>query len=270
VSSAILYAAIVAIWIGVLVPRWLRHDHIRENHLRLRRFSSRLEPQADAGDADAQAGYGQDDRPGYTGFDASGTAQHGHNAARARPPGADEAESGQRNPRPERPRAEHDGSIKPARDRRDERRAQVLRGRRRMLWMLLVLTAIAVGLAYLSLAAWWIVVPPTIVLSGYLLLLREAAHADTEARERAAALARRTREAEAQRAREAAAQRAADAQREQARRAAQAGTPPPGGSAPVWTAHETLSHAEIIDISERVGDQLYDQYADAKLRAVGD
>ena len=87
--------------------------------------------------------------------------------------------------------------------------------------------------------------------------------------ERAAALARRTREAEARRAREAAAQRAADARREQARRAAQAGTPP-GGSAPSWTAHETLSHAEIIDISERVGDQLYDQYADAKLRAVGD
>ena len=55
----------------------------------------------------------------------------------------------------------------------------------------------------------------------------------------------------------------------QARRAAPAGTPP-GEPAPVWAAHETLSHAEIIDISERVGDQLYDQYADTKLRAVGD
>jgi hypothetical protein len=28
--------------------------------------------------------------------------------------------------------------------------------------------------------------------------------------------------------------------------------------------------AEIIDISARVGDQLYDQYADAEVRAVGD
>ena len=28
--------------------------------------------------------------------------------------------------------------------------------------------------------------------------------------------------------------------------------------------------AEIIDISERVGDQLYDQYTDAANRAVGD
>ena len=28
--------------------------------------------------------------------------------------------------------------------------------------------------------------------------------------------------------------------------------------------------AEVIDISGRVGDQLYDQYADAAVRAVGD
>ena len=28
--------------------------------------------------------------------------------------------------------------------------------------------------------------------------------------------------------------------------------------------------AQIIDISGRIGDQLYDQYADAKVRAVGD
>jgi hypothetical protein len=300
VSSAILYAAIVAIWIGVLVPRWLRHDHTRDSHVRLRRFSSQLGPQADPGDADARV-FSQDGRPRYTSFGGPGTAQPGQNAARdaarAGQPGPDEAESSQRDPRPERPPAEHDGSMEPAGDRRgerherprrppdgdqavppsgarpgttdSERRAQVVRGRRRMLWMLLILTAIAAGLAYLGLAAWWIVVPPAVVLFGYLLLLREAAHADAEARERAAALARRTREAEAQRARESAAQRAADARREQARRAAQAGTPP-GGSAPIWTAHEMLSHAEIIDISERVGDQLYDQYADAKLRAVGD
>jgi hypothetical protein len=33
---------------------------------------------------------------------------------------------------------------------------------------------------------------------------------------------------------------------------------------------ETDPRAEIIDISERVGNELYDQYADAQLRAVGD
>jgi hypothetical protein len=131
--------------------------------------------------------------------------------------------------------------------------------RRRMLWILVVLTVFSLALAYLHLAAWWIVIPPTIMLLGYLMLLREAARADAEMRqrvasERAAARARRT----------AAAKRAADA-----------GHPTPAGPAgdgfaPVRPGHEPLPHAEVIDISARVGDQLYDQYADAKLRAVGD
>ena len=93
-----------------------------------------------------------------------------------------------------------------------------------------------------------------VLLAGYLLLLREVAHADAEARERqarerSAAMAREAREA----------RQAADAQR---------GTRT--GSSPAWPAHETPPAAEIIDISARVGDQLYDQYADARLRAVGD
>ena len=367
-SSAILYAAIVAIWIGVLVPRWLRHEHTGDGHLRLRRFSARRGTQANAGGPSARAGFSQDGRLRYTSSGGPGAAQRGpgvaqdaRGAARAGKPGSDEEGAGtigynsefrddngmyvsasvsgntnsmaqlyeaeaatpvrpygwsaheylrhehssERAPQPERSPVEHAESTAHAghrdgeRTRRDsahpqrrgerphdgeagrppsaerpgmadsERRARVVRGRRRMLWMLLVLTGIAVGLAYLGLAARWIVVPPVVLLFGYLLLLREAAHADAEARERAAVLSRRALEADARLAREAEAERAADAQREQARRAAQAGTPP-GGSAPVWAAHETLSHAEVIDISERVGDQLYDQYADAKLRAVGD
>jgi hypothetical protein len=311
VSSAILYAAIVAIWIGVLVPRWLRHEHTGDGHLRLRRFSTRRATQANAGAASARGGISQDGRPRYTSFGGPGAArgrpgvaQDARGAARAGKPGSDEegADPIGYNSESRDERTEHAGHRDGERPRRDsehpqrgaerpqrphdseegrppsaersgmadsERRARVVRGRRRMLWMLLVLTGIALGLAYLGLAAWWIVVPPVILLFGYLLLLREAARADAEARERAAVLGRRAREADARRAREAEAERAADAQREQARRAAQAGTPP-GGSAPVWAAPETLSHAEIIDISERVGDQLYDQYADAKLRAVGD
>jgi hypothetical protein len=31
-----------------------------------------------------------------------------------------------------------------------------------------------------------------------------------------------------------------------------------------------MPSAQIIDISGRIGDQLYDQYADAEVRAVGD
>jgi hypothetical protein len=138
-----------------------------------------------------------------------------------------------------------------------ERRARVMRGRRRMLWLLLILTVAGIGLTYLQLASWWIVVPPVVLLGGYLLLLREAAQADAEARER--------------------------------RELAQAAAPPlsadPATPAPATAPateaatatgatrgapHETGPRAEIIDLSEHVGDQLYDQYADAKLRAVGD
>jgi septal ring-binding cell division protein DamX len=131
-----------------------------------------------------------------------------------------------------------------------EQRARVMRGRRRMLWLLLVLTVAAIGLTYLKLASWWIMVPPVVLLGGYLLLLREAAQADAEARER---------------------RELADS----AVPAASPATAPATEAAPAAAAargaiHETGPRAEIIDLSEHVGDQLYDQYADAKLRAVGD
>jgi hypothetical protein len=127
--------------------------------------------------------------------------------------------------------------------------------------MLIVLSVAAVGLAYLHLAASWVIIPPMVMLLGYMLLLREAARADAELRERraterAAAMARRARE------------RPTEATRETETGASAA--PAGDGFAPVWPAHEPLPHAEVIDISARAGDQLYDQYADAKLRAVGD
>ena len=308
-SSAILYAAIVAIWIGVIVPRWLRHDHARDGHLRLRRFSRRRDTVPNAGAASARAGFSDDIRPRYSSFGGPGTAPTAQGApeeAVADPSGSEfdaatpvrpygwsaeeylrQERTGERDPRgkPERrhagrpPRPHNGEQAVPGPGERprtadSERRPGVVRSRRRMLSMLVVVMAIAIGFAYFSVAAWWIVVPPTVLLLGYLMLLREAGHADAEARERAAVRPRRAREAETQRSREAeahraaAARRAAEAQRDQARRAAPAGTPP-GEPAPVWAADETVSHAEIIDISERVGDQLYDQYADTKLRAVG-
>ena len=326
-SSAILYVAIVAIWIGVLVPRWLRHEHAHNGHLRLRRFSPGGRQRAS--ETAARAGFSEDGHPRYTSF--GGDAQAGRpqksHAAGSRsynsvsgnydstyvsaPVGGNTSDMAQlyetdvapsqvrsygwsaeeylrqershkRDPRGgKRPGqspagSHHDGhrgggpvtasaapttpsaaagiSGERAGTADRERRARMIRGRRRMLCMLLVLTVAAVCLAYVGAAAWWIVVPPTVLLAGYLLLLREAAHADAEARERqarerSAAMARRAREA----------RQAADAQRGM-----------DTGSSPAWPAHETLPPAEIIDISERVGDQLYDQYADAQLRAVGD
>jgi CRISPR/Cas system-associated protein Csm6 len=88
---------------------------------------------------------------------------------------------------------------------------------------------------------WWIIVPPVGMLGLLMLVLREAARADAEAAERAA-------EAHA----------AHEARLAERRRASEAAAVAPEPT------------AEIIDISARVGDQLYDQYADAAVRAVGD
>ncbi len=120
----------------------------------------------------------------------------------------------------------------------------MLSARRRLLGMLLVLATGSGALAFTGLAAWWVVVPPTIMLLGYLALLREAAQADAERRE-----LDRT--------------RAADA--------APAATAPAAAAPPAPPA--PAPEAEVIDISASLipaGQEFYDQYADAKLRAVGD
>ena len=121
-------------------------------------------------------------------------------------------------------------------------RARVLRARRRMLTMLVALAIAVAGSTVVGLTAWWAVIPPAGLLAVYLLLLREAGHADAEiARGRAEARAR-----------------VVSAARERAR-LARAAAPQPT--------------AEIIDISAlalQSADQPYDQYVDAEIRAVGD
>jgi hypothetical protein len=78
----------------------------------------------------------------------------------------------------------------------------MLAARRRLLLMLLGLQVAAVALTVLSLAAAWVLIPPTVMLAGYLLLLREAAHADAERTARTASnQASRTAEAERSRTR---------------------------------------------------------------------
>ena len=59
----------------------------------------------------------------------------------------------------------------------------MLAARRRLLGMLLALAIGSGALAFTGLAAWWVIVPPLIMLLGYLALLREAAKADAERRE---------------------------------------------------------------------------------------
>lgn len=125
-------------------------------------------------------------------------------------------------------------------------RARVLQARRRLLTTLILLAVAAASCTALKLTSGWVCVPPAVMLGMYLLLLREAALADAEnARWRAeqAHAARQRAQAQAQ-------------ARDEARQAWAARTPQPG--------------AQVIDISARLGDQLYDQYADATMRAVGD
>jgi hypothetical protein len=118
-------------------------------------------------------------------------------------------------------------------------RSRVLQARRRLLTMLLLLTGVAAACTALKLTSWWVGIPPAAMLGIYLLLLREAALADAQQARRRAGLESRL---WAARQREHAAAMELDAE----------------------------PSAQIIDISARVGDQLYDQYADATVRAVGD
>jgi hypothetical protein len=276
-SSAILLAAIVAIWACALVPRWVRRGH-----------ESAQEPEAQE-EFEYQDAYPEDSPPGtgevyateqaYTTdrvyaeqayeveTDEAGityhaetryqveitetaevtepsepvahpaASDHGRTRPAARPPAGQPVLSSPANPAP---------------------RAHALRARRRTLTTLLTLVIVAVGACVLGLADWWVIIPPTVMAGLYLLVLRAAVQAEAEnATRRAAAHARvvaRSRAAAAARA-----ERAAAAERERAREAAEAEMAQPT--------------AEVIDISAlaaQSGDQIYDQYEDATARAIGD
>jgi hypothetical protein len=131
---------------------------------------------------------------------------------------------------------------------RAQSRQPVVTARRRLLLVLVSLTVAALGIAGLKLAAWWVAVPPILMLSGYVTLLREASRAD---RERAVLAAAAHHEE----------QRPRYAEQQAAQRA------PEAAAAPVMSPT-----ARVIDISGRVRDEdeIYDQYADGTRRAVGD
>jgi len=117
--------------------------------------------------------------------------------------------------------------------------------------MLLVLVMGSGALAVTEIAAWWVIVPPSLMLLGYMALLREASKADAERRE----LARTHESAPA------------------ARASASASAPAPAAVRAPAAAPPPAPDAEVIDISGSLtttGEEFYDQYADAKLRAVGD
>ncbi len=152
----------------------------------------------------------------------------------------------------ERDQREDDFGADRARERAElpaSPRSRVLQARRRILIMLLTLTGGAVACFMLKLTPWWAVVPPGGMLGLYLLLLREATVADAEQVRRRSAQAAQAAHARAARQRAESALRRAEV------------------TVHVWDAEPS---AEVIDISSRARDQLYDQYADGAVRAVGD
>jgi hypothetical protein len=197
-SSAILYLAIIAIWLCVLIPRWLKRDSARGAIISADPAADGDTPTTGAADADRA-------EPGDDG------------ALPAAEPGVTE-----------RPVAAQAPQLSA-----EEARRRILTGRRRLLGMLILLEIAAIALAVAGLAALWVIIPPTIMLTGYLLLLREAAHADAERAEREAESAAHARERER-------AARAKARARERAR-AAQRRTPAEGTPIDGTTPEETAA-----------------------------
>ncbi len=236
VSSAILYFAIVAIWAGVLMPRWLRPGRRRRYEVteHFEMHTEVYETEAPADDAPqrsvAERGFTVEEEITWTEEDAAG------------------------------------------------RRANILRARRRMLGTLVFLTAGALAIAALRIAAWWVIIPPGVMLGTFVLLLREAARSDAgQARRHAHAGEKRHRRTGVGAGREAAPVTAETLERVTSKPAAPEPAAPDAPDVAPDVAEQSepvievaAYSAEIIDISGRVSDQLYDQYTDAANRAVGD
>jgi hypothetical protein len=242
-SSAILYVAIVVIWACVLIPRWLRRDSSASTPV-----SSPAEAQPDeqgtgeAGEEPEPSGLHPDDQLKAQERRAPAGERSVLGSAPREVPGPVLGD--------ERSVSGQDRDLPP-----DPGYRRVVSARRRLLLLLLALTIAAGVLAGIRLAAWWVTVPPTVMLVCYLLLLRAAAKADAERRELAY-----------DRAYERASARAAHAA------AAAAPSAPSAPSArPARPARaEVLAFSAAGASKAQDDEEIYDQYADAKLRAVGD
>lgn len=166
-----------------------------------------------------------------------------------------------------------------------ESRRRMLAARRRLLLMLIGLEIAALSLAALGLAAVWVVVPPTVMLAGYLLLLREAGKADAEwAQHEAEAAARaRVRTAQARRVTPAegtSTEGIAGAAAALAAKFAAAPVPAdyedygrdfaPGLAGKYTTSNADANPAESAESVESADDDYYEPYDPPRLRAVGD
>lgn len=265
-GSVLLYLAIVVMWLGVLLPMWLRRDKHAIDDL----YEDELAELAEPGDPADSAEPAADadtvvERPRAESSEASDApltvplaapvaereAERSGGAARAT-----ESASGEGAPaeRGATGRAEGAESASPtaagaprgpedraARMRRAERRRRaiiVARRRRRLLWSILLIIASTVTAA-VRVVPWWAVTPSAVLLVGYLAVLRVAVRVDVERRELAAKA------------------RAERIERQRARRRA---------------IEAKAREAEIIMLEARKRVQVFDQYSDqfTDRRAVGD
>jgi hypothetical protein len=245
VSDSILYLAIVAIWALFLIPAWVRRPHKQEAEAEAAEPGMGLEAEAPvaarAGGPEETAEYLADSEDDVAvDIEAHVHVEVHHGVSEYR----DDVHS-----------HSYDSAapVEAPADRPDyqpsQSREQMMRARRRMLTILTGLTLVTGLFVLAGLVRWWIVGPPVIMLVLYVMLLREIAMAEAE-------LATK--------------RRAWEARQAEAARAKVAHTNAWQRSHQVWEAEAPEPTAEIIDISGRVGDQFYDQYADAAVRAVGD
>ncbi|MEO3861301.1 hypothetical protein [Acrocarpospora sp. B8E8] len=244
-SSVLLYLAIVAMWLGVLVPMWLRRDRYVyvddekftvEGDTLTEPLPTSHEPQnSDAPNEPSVSESSLAMEPSDSAEGSSGLSGSRSRAGSAGLPGSPGQAGSGTSVTASGPGNE---PVAPADGRRAEwrRRARITaRRRRRLLWSVLLFLA-SVVTAAVQIVPWWGVAPSAAVLIGYLAVLRVAVRIDAEQRELAA-------RAQAARARHA---------RELRRR-----------------LEEAAREAEIIEIEARRRVQVFDQYADHR-RAVGD
>ncbi|NJP29703.1 hypothetical protein FLW53_37060 [Microbispora sp. SCL1-1] len=231
-GSALLYLAIVVMWLSVLLPMWLRRDRHTDDELFEEQAVANTLSERPAADC-AEAPEASDDADDAD--DSDGDADGGDADTVVTPPAVAASDAAPGN---ETVTADQVAAERHARARRvaAHRRARILaRRRRRLLWSILLVLA-SVVTAAVRVMPWWAVAPSGVLLLGYLAVLRVAVRADREQRERAARM------------------RAEHLRRRRERRRALA---------------EAAREAEIIKFEARRRVQVFDQYADGR-RAAGD
>ncbi|TQN30288.1 hypothetical protein FHX37_0158 [Haloactinospora alba] len=247
-GSSPLYLAIVVVWLIVLVPMLLRRDASDPAPATSRRTDRRGGPGPGGGSdiSDDEDEDFIDDES--TDEDESDISDNGDSedtppprrapaAPRARTEAAEDGEeSGE-------PAEETDAEVLSQRGPAPPRvnRARIIARRRRRTTGLVTLIAVTAVAVVAGLGPAWVLIPPALLLTGHLALLREAAKADTERRVAELRHRRRKRREEARRAAE-------EAERRQ---------------------REPRVPANVVELDARRSD-VYDQYADAHIRAAGD